>query len=637
MNSRNGLRAETLAELIAASASPVVLYLAPLDGERARLSWISDNVAARFGYAPQECLAPNWWYEHVHPDDRASAEGQWPAVRWADRVACDYRFRFADGSYRWLRDEMQRVDDAGGEGASCVGAWCDVTEYKYAEQALTRCEAQYRGIVEQSPHGIVIQQAGHLRHVNGAGLRLFSYSSLADVLDQPWDRLVAPEHVRAVRARIEACMRGVAAPLHDRWQGVRQDGSRFWLESVSAPFTWNGQPAVLSFLVDVSERQRLEAQLRHARNLDTVGELVGAMGHDFNNLLTVIKGYAELLLSTLDSDEPQRMAIDEIRRAGECAASLTRQLMALSRQRAGAQHVVDPNRVLQDLEALLHRMIGPDIQLVRAPHASRCVMADSGQLEQLILNLAVNGRDAMPLGGRLTIATDDVDLDSRSTHLPPDMAPGPYIMLVVSDNGCGMTPEVQERIFEPFFTTKDPARSSGLGLATVNSIVTGSGGRITVTSEPGQGSSFTIYLPSAKEELRDSANIARAPLVASTVKTILVVDDEGPLRTLARHLLEQHGYRVLEAPDGGEALEVCANRSGPIDLLITDVLMPGMSGQELAETARAMHPHLRVLFISGYTDDAVYEHRVQHATVHFLQKPFTATGLAQKVREVLDA
>ncbi len=388
---------------------------------------------------------------------------------------------------------------------------------------------------------------------------------------------------------------------------------------------------------EVEDRKRLETQLLHAQKMDAVGRLAGGVAHDFNNLLTIITGYSELLLAGLRPDEPLRGLAAEITRAGERAASLTRQLLAFSRQQVVAPKVLDLNAIVADVGKMLQRLIGEDVVLATglAPSLGR-VKADPTQMEQVLLNLAVNARDAMPQGGRLTIETDDVELDEAYAHTHPEVQPGRYVLLAVSDTGCGMTEEVKARIFEPFFTTKELGKGTGLGLATVYGVVKQSGGSIAVYSEVGRGTTFKMYLP----RLAPEAEAPRAGTGASPAprgsETVLLVEDEGGVRALARHALEASGYTVREASNGAEALRLSEQHGEPIRLLVTDVVMPGMGGRELHARLAARHPGLKVLFMSGYTDDAVFRHGILEANVPFLQKPFTVDALARKVREALD-
>jgi PAS domain S-box-containing protein len=388
---------------------------------------------------------------------------------------------------------------------------------------------------------------------------------------------------------------------------------------------------------DVTDRKRLEAELRQAQKMEAVGQLAAGVAHDFNNLLTVINGYGEILQDTLPAGSQERDLAAEMVRAGERAAGLTRQLLAFSRQTVIAPRVLDVNTVVADVEKMLRRVIGEDVRLATSLQPGLgSVRADPGQLEQVLLNLAVNARDAMPTGGRLTISTREVFLDEDYARAHRDAHPGQYVQLSVADSGHGMDDATRARLFEPFFTTKGPGKGTGLGLATVYGIVTQAGGLVTVDSAPGAGATFRVHLPVAEDTARPEESQAGISTTPGT-ECVLVVEDEPAVRALARQVLESYGYTTLVAGDGQEAVRVCADHYGPIHLLVTDVVMPGAGGRVLAERLRTLRPGMRVLFMSGYTDDAVVRHGVQHAEVHFLQKPFRAAALARKVREVLDA
>jgi nitrogen-specific signal transduction histidine kinase/ActR/RegA family two-component response regulator len=388
---------------------------------------------------------------------------------------------------------------------------------------------------------------------------------------------------------------------------------------------------------DVTERRALEDQLRQSQKMEAVGRLAGGVAHDFNNLLTVIKGYSELMLDQLQQADPLRGSIEEVKKAADRAAGLTRQLLAFSRKQVLAPRVLDLNSIVTNMERLLQRLIGEDVQLATQLYGELGrVKADPGQTEQVIMNLAVNARDAMPKGGKLVITTSNAFLDAAS--LPRQtVVPGPYVRVDVSDSGVGMTPEVMSRIFEPFFTTKEQGKGTGLGLSTVYGIVQQSGGYVDVQSEIGKGSTFSVYLPRVDER-------AEAPVAGSTLperqagtETILLVEDEDGVRNLARQLLQKHGYSVLDTRHGGEALLVCERHQGAIHLLLTDVILSQMSGRDLARRLAQIRPQMKVLYMSGYSGDAVEQHGVFDLGVHFLQKPFSAEGLISKVREVLDA
>jgi two-component system cell cycle sensor histidine kinase/response regulator CckA len=390
--------------------------------------------------------------------------------------------------------------------------------------------------------------------------------------------------------------------------------------------------------LDITDRKQLEEQLRQAQKMEAVGRLAGGIAHDFNNLLMVIQGYGDLLVERLPAGDPLHRNAEQIQMAAQRASSLTRQLLAFSRKQILAPKILNIQSVVADMEKILRRLIGEDIQLETSSVADLgLVKADRSQIEQVILNLAVNARDAMPQGGRLTIETANVELDASYSHPPAVLSPGKYVMLAVTDNGVGMDAETQAHVFEPFFTTKEKGKGTGLGLATVYGVVKQSGGYVWVYSEPGRGTSFKIYLPRIEEAAvpsgRDSKNDVRAPERGS--ETILLVEDEKGVRELAREYLATSGYTVLEAENGHTALELAAMHAGPIHLLLTDVVMPGISGRELAERVAHIRPGIKTIYMSGYTDQAVVHHGILENNAVLLQKPFTLMTLAGKLREML--
>jgi nitrogen-specific signal transduction histidine kinase len=387
---------------------------------------------------------------------------------------------------------------------------------------------------------------------------------------------------------------------------------------------------------DITERRQLEAQFRQTQKMESIGLLAGGVAHDFNNWLTVISGCTELLQEDLAGDTNALELLNEVRHAGERAATLTRQLLAFSRREVVEPRVLDLNGVILDTEKMLRRLLGEDVllQTSLAPGLSP-VLVDAGQWTQVLMNLAVNARDAIPRGGRLTMESRDITLDEEFTRTRPSLQPGPYVLLSISDTGAGMTPEVRARIFEPFFTTKEQGRGTGLGLAVVHGIVTQSGGAIEVYSEPGVGTTFRIYLPAV-------GAVAAAATAMSTggeirgIETVMVVEDEESIRRMTTHALRSHGYVVLQAGDGEEALELLHRHGGTVDLLVTDVVMPRMDGRALAEAMKTMFPKLRILYTSGYTDDAVVRHGILQSEVAFLSKPYTPMALLRRMRQVLD-
>jgi signal transduction histidine kinase/CheY-like chemotaxis protein len=385
------------------------------------------------------------------------------------------------------------------------------------------------------------------------------------------------------------------------------------------------------------ETRTLEEQLRQSQKMEAIGQLAGGVAHDFNNLLTIINGYSQLSFMGIKEGDPLRANLEEIRKAGDRAAGLTRQLLAFSRRQVLEVKVLDLNTILRDLDKMLHRVIGEDIGLVnQLAENLGAVKADPGQIEQVVMNLAINARDAMPKGGKLTIETADVELDEEYARNHIAVTPGRYVMLSVSDTGIGMTPEVKNRIFEPFFTTKEKGKGTGLGLSTVYGIVKQSGGNIWVYSELGRGTTFKVYLPRVEEPLEEiGKKVVREELPRGN-ETILIVEDDREVRKLAVRILEQQGYKVLVATQGSDALRLCEKYDQPIHLMVTDVVMPEMDGRELAHRLKAHHPETRVLYMSGYTDDTITRHGVLEKGVNYIQKPFTVEGLSGKVREVLD-
>lgn len=503
--------------------------------------------------------------------------------------------------------------------------------------ALAESEDRYRKLIDLMPDGVAVHQDGRLRMINRAGAALLGYEDPRELLGRPVLEFVHPDDREKAQERIRAMLTEGrrAPPLEERF--LRRDGTTVEVEVAAGPFILEGRPAVLVVARDLGARKRLEEQLRQSQKMEAIGRLAGGVAHDFNNLLTAISGYAEFILNGLPPEDPLRYDAEAILKASERARTLTRQLLAFSRRQVMELKVVDLNRILQDLGGMLRRIIGEDVEMAMelSPHLGH-VRVDPSQMEQVVVNLAVNARDAMPTGGRLTLETMNVFLDEAYAQEHPYVRPGEYVLLSVSDTGVGMPPEVREHLFEPFFTTKGLGEGTGLGLATVYGIVKQSGGHIQVYSEVGHGTTFKIYLPRVYEPVETPEEQSPSEQLPEGSETVLVVEDNEMVRALACRVLREQGYTVLEAKESVQALELARGYGGYIHLLLTDVVMPQMSGRKLSETLQQIYPGMQTLYMSGYTDNVVVQHGILEPGLAFIQKPFTPRDLAQKVREVLD-
>jgi two-component system cell cycle sensor histidine kinase/response regulator CckA len=516
----------------------------------------------------------------------------------------------------------------------------DLTERMRAERAQAEAESKYQMIVERVAAISYIAElgiAGRWCYVSPQIESILGYTQeewLAD--SKNWVRFVHPDDHGAVQDAEDACIKGLA--FQAEYRITRKDGRVIWVsDSAVVAEGAEGHPVMEGIIVDITERKQLEGQLQQSRRMEAVGRLAGGIAHDFNNLLTIIKGYTELAVQRNEVPAPVRADIEHIEDATERAAGLVRQLLAFSRKQVLQPKNLDLNGVVLGLEKLLRRLIGEDIEMKTVVSAGLgTIKADPAQVEQVLMNLVVNARDAMPKGGRMIVETSNVDLDKTYASEHVSVKPGRYVMLAVSDSGTGMSPETIAHIFEPFFTTKGGTKGTGLGLATVYGIVKQSGGYIWVYSEPDKGSTFKVYFPRVDELAEKDSRSPHAVSAKRGSETILLVEDDDAVRELTEVILATQGYKVICANGPKRAEEIAAERSQEIDLVLTDVIMPTMSGRELAKKLGARNPKMRVMYMSGYTDNVIAQGGVLEEGLAFLQKPFTPRALTQKVREVLD-
>jgi PAS domain S-box-containing protein len=495
-----------------------------------------------------------------------------------------------------------------------------------------RTAERYRMLFEASPLPMWVYEAETLRFlaVNDAAVRKYGWTR-EQFLRMTIKDIRPQEEIPALLLNVGAGD-GFGSPRPDTWRHRTKDGQLLDVEITAGRIEFDGRRAALVLAHDVSEKMQLQRRLNEAEKMEAVGRLAGGVAHDFNNLLTVIGGYAEILLQ-----QDEREELQEIARAAQQASALTRQLLAFSRRQVLHPRVLDLNEIVSSMEGMLQRIIGDDVSVgVKLADGLEHVEADRAQIERVILNLAANARDAMPDGGHLTIEARNVVLDQAYASRTPDAAAGDYVEISVSDTGSGMDEEVRRHLFEPFYTTKPAGQGTGLGLATVFGVVKQSGGGIYVYSEPGRGSTFKIYLPAVAAEGAEAETDGADADARRGTETVMVVEDDAGVRELVRLMLEANGYEVLAVEDAAEALSVCTENPERVHLLLTDVVMPGMNGRVLAERLGEVSPAMRVLFMSGYSDEAVHRHGQITDNAAFLEKPFTERALAHKVREVLD-
>jgi two-component system, cell cycle sensor histidine kinase and response regulator CckA len=615
-------------------------YGTPYSKEQ-QITFVSDYIEQMLGYSVPEWLtSPELGSQIMHSDDRERINLESGlAFQSGHGTRSEFRLRAKDGRSVWVEARSAVIRDDKGKAIGLRGVTIDISDRKQAEEALREAETKYRSIFENAVEGI-FQSNPEGRYVaaNPAMARILGYSSPEDFIEHRTcfkeENYVKPEDRRLLKELLarNGLVKGFECEVY------RKDGTKIsTIQNVRAIYDQRG--VLLHYegsIEDVSEKKILESQLRQSQKLEAIGMLAGGIAHDFNNLLTVIGGYCDLTLLRIGAQDPLHRNLLEISKASDRAAVLTRQLLAFSRKQVLQPRVLDLNTIVSEMEKLLRRLIGEHIQF-RAVLAERLsnVKADPGQLEQVIMNLAVNSRDAMPSGGKLVVETANVYLDEEHAKRHATVQAGNYVMLAMSDTGCGMDRETQARIFEPFFTTKEQGKGTGLGLAMVYGIVKQSGGSIWVYSEVNRGTTFKIYLPQVDG---GAADHERQTSVRGTIRgteTILLAEDEEMVRQLAFEVLTAAGYKVLAAANGGVALRIFEQRKGRIDLLLTDLVMPEMSGLELASRLKELKPDLKVLYMSGYTDNAIVHHGVMEDE-SFIQKPFAPLALAQRIRKIFD-
>jgi PAS domain S-box-containing protein len=601
-----------------------------------RFVFISKKMERVSGFSPDEIYRQgiHLYLNSLHPDDVHKVTQGLQALFAEGRpfdVEC--RAKRKDGEWIWIHDRALATYER--EGMRYAdGLLSDITERKRAEAEHVRLVTA----IEQSAEGVVITSTtGDIEYVNPAFSRITGYSR-EEALGQNPRILKSGKQDPALYQQLWATILN-GQTWHGELINRRKDGS-LYTEQMNITPVRDELGEVAHFIatkLDVSARKQLEQQFFQAQKMEAVGRLAGGVAHDFNNLLTIINGFAALLSEQTSAEDPRRGHLKEILMAGERAASLTRQLLAFSRRQVMEPRVLDLSSVLAEIEKMLRHLMGEDVELVTTlrPGLGR-VKVDAGQIEQVIMNLAVNARDAMPKGGKLLIETSNVEVDEDYTRSHSNMISGKYVMMAVSDTGSGMNLDTQAHIFEPFFTTKEEGRGTGLGLATVYGIVKQSGGFIWVDSEPGRGSTFKIYFPQVEEVVPTTESTEIRTMQANGSETILVVEDEAGVRSMVCEALMSHGYKVLEATGATQALMISRQHKDPIHLLLTDVVLPGTDGKRLALRLSALHSETKVLYMSGYTDDAIVRHGIMEGSMPFLQKPFGPNALLVKVREVLE-
>jgi PAS domain S-box-containing protein len=596
--------------------------------------YVNRRMEQLLGYSSDEMIGRSFL---EFTDQRLRAKGMANFERRRAGIAEGHEFEFLhkDGRRIQVRLNTTPIFDAAGEFQGAFAMVVDITEQKQAQAALVRSEAKFRALTESTTSAIFITRGSGFLYANPQTEKILCCTTEDLARSTIWE-FVAPEHTELIRQRLTARLSGIQVTPRYEFKIRTRKGEERWIDVTATVVDYEGAPAILGTALDINDHKALEEQLRRTQKMEAVGQLSAGIAHDFNNILGIVIGFSDLALESLPVDSPLAGKIEQIRKAGQRGAALTRQLLAFSRKQVLHPTVVNLNAVVRDMSKSMLRLVGEHVELIeRLDPALGAVRVDETQIEQVILNLVVNARDAMPDGGHLILETANVEFDTAQARRLVEMPAGRYVALMLTDSGIGMSEEIQSKIFEPFFTTKEPGKGTGLGLATVYGIVKQSGGFIWVYSEPGHGSTFKIYFPRVDAAAEIKNHMSKAAALQGT-ESVLVVEDDPALRNLTCEVLRSAGYKVLESKTSDEAVEMAKNLRERMHLLITDVVMPGMGGRAVAEQVRALRDGIKVLYVSGYNEDVKLCRELLDKGEEFLQKPFGREALLRKVRQLLD-